>query len=116
MRFPIGSMMGVALACGPSNDGGSEDPTESVADTGDIVATGGDGGSASDETGEPPPGSKLLCSTLESGATLGGEPLNPLGFPPPCDPANQSGGASEYLCCSDDPAAVGGALPAYDGF
>ena len=52
------------------------------------------------------------CADYDSGPTVGpGEP-GPTGFPPfGCSP--RSSGEGVYKCCSDDPAAPGGALPDY---
>lgn len=69
---------------------------------------------------EPEPGSDpkpdasgyVDCAAVAGGNTVGpGEP-GPLGFPETaCNP--RTSGMGESRCCSDDPAAVGGALPAY---
>lgn len=70
---------------------------------------------------EPEPGNNptpdadgyVDCALIRGGNTVGpGEP-GPLGFPElACSP--RASGASEFSCCSDDPAAVGG-LPEYTG-
>ena len=54
------------------------------------------------------------CADFERGPTVGpGEP-GATGFPETfCSPADSGEGV--YKCCSDDPAALGGALPAYMG-
>ena len=63
---------------------------------------------------EPDPGGHVNCGELpDEGPTVGpGEP-GPLGFPEAaCNPRADNSG-SAYFCCSDDPAAAGGELPAY---
>ncbi|MEM6993364.1 MAG: hypothetical protein AAF721_22820, partial [Myxococcota bacterium] len=62
----------------------------------------------------PPPDASgyVDCALIEGGPTVGpGEP-GPTGFPvTPCNP--RASGEGSHKCCSDDPAAEGGALPAY---
>jgi hypothetical protein len=71
------------------------------------------GSSGDADTDEPPVDGPIDCAMLPADAELlGGEPLGALGFPPPCSP--RSSGEGEHKCCSDDPAAVGGTLPAYE--
>jgi hypothetical protein len=63
---------------------------------------------------EPDENGYVNCGQLsDGGPTVGpGEP-GPLGFPTAaCNPRADNGG-SDYACCSDDPAAVGGDLPQY---
>jgi hypothetical protein len=67
------------------------------------------------EVPDTPPGEdgKIDCADVPAGAsTVGGTAPGPLGFPTlACDP--RISGAGEHICCSDDPSAVGGALPDY---
>ena len=69
------------------------------------------------DPGDPPVGDdgKVDCLDLPAGGpTVGGSEPGPLGFPVvACSP--RASGVGEYTCCSDDPSAVGGALPAYTG-
>jgi hypothetical protein len=67
------------------------------------------------ETGDAPPvDGPVDCATIDADAdTVAGGPLGALGFPPPCSPRASGGGT--WTCCSDDPAAQGGELPAYEG-
>ena len=70
-----------------------------------------------DPTGgvDPPiPVDTVDCGEIPPGMVVGGE-VGPLGFGPPCSPRAENTSAA-YTCCSDDPAAPGGALPAYTGF
>ena len=96
------------FACGPqTEDGGGGTESTSVADAsgdGDGDGDGGDGPAFGGNCGSLPP----------EGPTIAPDELGPSGFPMRCNPRTQSGGGA-YTCCSDDPAAVGGALPAYDG-
>lgn len=64
------------------------------------------------EDPEPDASGYVDCALIVGGNIVGpGEP-GPLGFPEAaCNP--RSSGMGESRCCSDDPAAVGGALPAY---
>lgn len=63
-----------------------------------------------------PDGDGLIdCADLAAGGqTVGGSELGPLGFPEvACMPSSSAMGS--YRCCSDDPAAVDGGLPDYEG-
>lgn len=108
-------------------DGGEGSVGEVGGDDGDgsVGETAGDDGAAetSGTTGEMPgpvvEGDIVDCSTLPPGSpTVAGGELTALGFPEfscnprarPLDPTN-----TEFTCCSVDPAAAGGALPAYMG-
>lgn len=98
-------MVLVGLACGPTVglDEGS--------------GTGSGSGTSPEPTmGESVDGSGGGSSACGVGDTelLGGGPLGPLGFPPPCRPASDPG-TNGYRCCSDDPATLDGQLPAYEG-
>lgn len=95
----------VVGACGPTVE------LETESGTGDGTATTSDSASASaDETTTPPSG---VCGENDT-ELIGGGPPGFSGFPPPCNPQDEPG-INGYRCCSDDPAAVGGALPAYQG-
>lgn len=91
-------------ACGPTveldTDSGTEGTTQGSADA----------SASADETTTPPSGP---CGENDT-ELIGGGPPGPSGYPPPCNP-QQEPGINGYRCCSDDPAAVGGALPAYQG-
>jgi hypothetical protein len=93
----------VGLACGPFTELDSDSSSGTAADP-----TMGEGGSA-DESGSP----NDACGVGDT-ELIGGGPVGPLGFPPPCDPS-QDPGTNGYRCCSDDPAAPDGQLPAYVG-
>jgi|GEM_PF-1413018 len=68
-----------------------------------------------DPDSTPVPESGVVdCADFESGPTVGPGEAGPTGFPLTfCNPSSSGEGA--YKCCSDDPAALGGALPAYSG-
>ncbi len=67
--------------------------------------------------GDPTPDAngQIDCRDVGVGsATVGGGPTGPLGFPEVwCSP--RASGSGSHLCCSDDPSAVGGELPSYQG-
>jgi hypothetical protein len=70
-------------------------------------------GDATDTDDAPLDGPIDCALVAPEGEVLGGGPIGEFGFPPPCSPRRS--GAGDYMCCSDDPAAVGGELPAYQG-
>lgn len=93
-------------ACGPGKGGEGGTESTSVAD-----GTADDGDDA--DSGGPAFGGE--CSSLPAdGPTIAPDVLGPSGFPLRCNPRTQAGSGA-YTCCSDDPAAEGGALPAYEG-
>lgn len=103
--LPFASVVVLAgLGCGPVV--GLDSGTDSGTDSNGTDPTQGD---SADETG----GSASACGVGDT-ELLGGGPPGPLGFPPPCNPS-QDPGTNGYRCCSDDPAAPDGQLPAYQG-
>ena len=63
-----------------------------------------------DPTGEDDTDGGEDCAELQGDNTLEPTPLGPLDYPElHCSP--RQSGVSDYRCCSDDPAAVGGGLP-----
>jgi hypothetical protein len=105
-RSLLGATLVVGSACGPvvdvdsdtgSGSGTAADPTQ-------------DEGVSVDESGGGPSGA---CGVGDT-ELIGGGPPGPLGFPPPCNPSVDPG-TNGYRCCSDDPAANDGQLPAYEG-
>lgn len=95
----------VGLGCGPVVGLDSDtDPTDT-----DPTGTDPTQGDSADETG----GSAGACGVGDTDL-IGGGPPGPLGFPPPCNPSTDPG-TNGYRCCSDDPAAALGELPAFDG-
>lgn len=108
-----------------TEDGDEPDDAGDVMDGPDLTETGdtsvGDSGTVDDglddsEGGrEPPPGEYVDCADLVTvDETFAGGPDSPLGYPErPCDPRTSGEGA--YACCSVDPAAEYGRLPAYEG-
>jgi hypothetical protein len=89
VRLSFVAALGLLTACSRPGLGADEGETG----TGD---TGGSGGAAE-------------CQTADQQVFP-----TPTGFPAACDPS--LGNAPEgFLCCSDDPAAVGGVLPRYLG-
>lgn len=101
----------VCLACGPQVTVADTDSTaEDGSVGGDDLLDDGDG---REDGGAIEGGS---CAGLrEDGRTVGGGDPGPSGFPPPCSPRVDGGPVGAYTCCSDDPAAQGGALPAFQG-
>ena len=99
-------LLALGLACGPvvalDSDADAGTGTSTVAET-----TVGE--SADESSGEP----SGVCGVNDT-ELFGGGPPGPLGFPPPCNP-KQDPGTNGYRCCSDDPAAAGRQLPAYQG-
>jgi len=96
----------VGLACGPA----VELDFESESGTGSATVTDPtEPGESVDESGQ----ATGPCGVGET-ELFGGGPPGPLGFPPPCNP-QQDPGTNGYRCCSDDPATIGGMLPAYQG-
>jgi hypothetical protein len=91
---------------GDEDDGGT---SSSTTDDGGSESSGGTG-----DDGPPDPVVVIDCSDLAAGPILGGEPIGELGFPPPCSPRTPNT-SPDFTCCSDDPAAIGGALPDYEG-
>ncbi len=83
----------------PSTDGGSGDND------------GGPSSASADDTAGPGTGNGCGVGDVEP---IGGGTPGPTGFPPGCNP-NRDPGTNGYRCCSDDPAAPGGELPAYAG-
>lgn len=103
------------LGCGPSVTDVASD-TDPVEDDGD--ADGDDDGAGQDATGAPDGGviEGGSCAGLDPGGpTIGGGEVGASGFPPSCNPRVDGGPVGAYTCCSDDPAAPGGALPNYAG-
>lgn len=92
-----------ALACGPAVE------LDTDTDTGTGSTTDPTEGESVDETGTP----SGPCGVNDTDL-IGGGPPGPLGFPPPCNP-REDPGTNGYRCCSDDPAAADGQLPAYFG-
>jgi hypothetical protein len=70
----------------------------------------------SSESGPVADGTYVDCAEADpSWPTVGPPEVGPLGFPVlACNP-RESGEANGFRCCSDDPAAVGGELPSYQG-
>lgn len=100
----VASMVVVALGCGPTVEVESGSGTGSS--TGDPTQTDGE---SVDESGGP----SGACGVGDT-QLIGGGPIGPLGFPPPCNPSEDPG-TNGYVCCSDDPATLDGSLPAYEG-
>lgn len=100
----VACMVG-ALGCGPTVELDTDTGTGSAS----ADPTEGDGESV-DETGGGP---SDACGVGDT-ELIGGGPPGPLGYPPPCSP-RQDPGTNGYRCCSDDPAAAEGQLPAYFG-
>lgn len=110
---------------GRDDAGDVMDGAPGPADTDEVEpGPGGGSGSADDGVGdseggpEPPPRSEpdyLDCGDLiEDDEVFAGGPDSPLGYPErPCDP--RASGEGAYACCSVDPAAENGLLPAYEG-
>ncbi len=120
-RLALVASVGV-FGCGPKV-GGEGDTESTSAEDGDGDGDGdgggdgdGDGdGDGADDSGDGGPAFGGNCSSLPAdGPTIGPEGSGPTGYPIRCNPRTQSGDGA-YMCCSDDPAAAGGALPAYDG-
>jgi len=93
----------VGVACGPTVE----------TETGDGSGTSGDpsesASASADETGAP----SGVCGEFDT-ELIGGGPPGPLGYPEGCSPISDPG-VNGYRCCSDDPAAIGGAPPDYQG-
>jgi hypothetical protein len=121
LAFSAGCVAKESIADNPGDTepGDAESGDTEPGDTGEGMSGAIDG-----DTGEVPQGPVIVdgvvdCSTIPPGGpTVAGGELNDLGFPvahcnpraEPSDPTN-----TEYSCCSVDPAAEGGALPAYEG-
>jgi hypothetical protein len=107
----------LAMACGPAvtdgpggnESGGDDDSDDDDGDDSDDEESGDP-----DEPVTPGPDGKIDCLDVPaSHSTVGGSEPGALGFPVSCNP--RLSGSGEWTCCSDDPAAVGGELPAYQG-
>ncbi|MEX1369011.1 MAG: hypothetical protein AB1Z98_38145 [Nannocystaceae bacterium] len=107
LALAIAAAAGLGSGCGPTieleSDSGSGSATSDPMDP-----TVGPGESA-DSSG----GQAAACGVGDT-ELVGGGPPGPLGFPPGCDPRVDPG-TNGYRCCSDDPAAAGNGLPAYEG-
>lgn len=120
----------LALGCDPKTglvgqagtEGSESGPSEAGEDDADAADDGGgDGGTLGsgddgnvDDTG-PVPNGEVDCAALDpNGPTVAGGELGPSGFPPACNPRFDTA-QGPYRCCSDDPAAEAGELPAYMG-
>ncbi|MEM6293642.1 MAG: hypothetical protein AAGA54_20375 [Myxococcota bacterium] len=111
MRGSLGGLLIACLGCaaavsseGSDGDSGGERSSDET--------VGGDASTAGEPDLGPDP---IDCSTVsEASGTIGPEPFSDLRFPTRhCDPS--ASGADRYRCCSDDPAAPGGAPPAFEG-
>jgi hypothetical protein len=103
-RHPLGAVVCVGLAvfggCGPS-----------------VATPAGSASGNTDETGPPPIDERLSCAEIPPDApTFGPEWERAAPWFPntACNPRGTPDDGP-YACCSDDPAAWGGELPAYDG-
>jgi len=105
--FGLGALVIVVVgACGPSIALETDDTSGGDDGQASISASAGsaDGGASRPAR---------ACGVGDRGL-FGGGAVGPTGFPPPCAPRSDPG-VNGYRCCSDDPAAVGGGLPAYEG-
>jgi len=113
MAPALALLLAMAAACGPTiedpEQSGSGSGSGSGSASGSASGESADGESADGESGVPASG----CG-IGDDALFGGGPPGPLGFPPGCNPSVDPG-VNGYRCCSDDPAAVGSALPDYQG-
>jgi hypothetical protein len=106
-RWLLGAPLLMGAACGPVVELDSESGTGSGSST--TADPTQDEGASVDESGAP----SGACGVGDT-ELIGGGPPGPLGFPPPCNPSRDAG-TNGYRCCSHDPAAADGQLPAYEG-
>jgi hypothetical protein len=95
-RTPRLALALLLAACGPDKADTDDDATDTPAVT---------DGSA--DTTEPPPPTSSEPTTADD-STTEEDPGNPAGV---CDPSADSLCPTDYVCCSDDPATVGGKTP-----
>lgn len=102
----VGAGLLLGLGCGP--EVGNE--TGSMSTGSSSAGSAGPGSGSIDDTGTPMVGA---CGEFDT-EIVGGGPPGPLGYPDGCSPQTDPG-INGYRCCSDDPAAVGGLAPDYEG-